>query len=112
MTDGSERAVVQRLLQGGMVLSVLLLLAGMLAAFSHEQIVSRGLPLFGIVSAARAGEVGEAVAALGVLVLAATPVARVVALAGLWAREKDFRFMWISLAVAAILTFSILCATG
>lgn len=112
MNVASERVVVERLLQGGMALSTLLFLAGILAALSQGGITPRGLPLFAIVSAAREGEVGEAVAAVGVLVLAATPVVRVLALAYLWAREKDFRFMWISLAVAAVLAFSMLSGKG
>ncbi len=49
---------------------------------------------------------------MGVLVLAATPVVRVLALAYLWAREKDFRFMSVALAVAAILAFSMLSGKG
>ncbi len=112
MNVGSERTIVERLLQGGMVLSTLLFLAGMLAAFSNGGITPRGVPLFTIPSAVRSGEVGEAVAAMGVLVLAATPVARVLALAYLWAREKDLRFMSVALVVAAILAFAILSGRG
>ncbi len=115
MSVASERVVVERLLQGGMVVSTLLFLGGMLAASSEGRITPRGLPLFAIAAAAHdgnAGHVGEAVAAMGVLVLAATPVVRVLALAWLWARERDFRFMWISLAVAAVLAFSILSGKG
>jgi hypothetical protein len=108
----SERTVVERLLQGGMALSTLLFLAGLLVAFSREQIVSHGLPLFGIASAARDGDVGEAVAASTRTPRAATPVVRVLALAYLWARERDLRFLGVALAVAAILGFSILCGRG
>jgi uncharacterized membrane protein len=112
MNIASERVVVERLLRAGMALSTLLFLAGILVAFSEGGMTPRGLPLFAIAAAAREGEVGEAVAAVGVLVLAATPVVRVLALACLWAREKDFRFMWISLVVAAVLAFSILSGKG
>ena len=112
MNVEAERVVVQRLLRGGMALSTLLFLAGLLAASSQGGITPRGVRLLAISSTARSGDVGEAVAAVAVLVLAATPVARVLALVDRWARERDFRFMGISLVVAAILGCAILGVTG
>ena len=112
MNVEAERVVVERLLRGGMLVSTLLFLAGMLAAFTHGGITPRGVALVAIPSAVRSGDVGESVAATGVLVLAATPVARVLALAYLWGRERDLRFVAVSLVVTAVLAFAIFSGRG
>jgi uncharacterized membrane protein len=107
MKSVGERASVQLLLRAGMGLSVLLFLVGLLLAFAHGGATPVGVPLFSLGALARHGEFAELIAALGVLVLASTPIVRVLLLAWLWAQEKDRRFMWIAITVAAILAFAV-----
>jgi len=52
--------------------------------------------------------VALASATLSLLVLAATPALRVVLLGALWARQRDWRFVLIALAVAGVLATSVL----
>ncbi len=52
--------------------------------------------------------VADRLIAIGLLVLAFTPVMRVVALIAIWIGERDWRFVVLSLIVAAILAVSIL----
>lgn len=47
-------------------------------------------------------------ATLSLVVLAATPALRVVLLAALWARQRDWRFVLVALAVAGVLATCIL----
>ena len=50
--------------------------------------------------------------ALGVLVLAATPLFRVLALVVLWTRERDWRFVVVALLVVATLSMAIVVGHG
>jgi len=52
------------------------------------------------------------VTALGIVVLALTPAFRVLALVGLWWRERDYRFVVVALAVVATLAASVLLGKG
>jgi len=105
-----ERQSVQRLLRGGVWTSGALMAAGFLlqlaqgslslGAFAPRALFSSALPL------------GERLMGAGILVLAATPAARVVALLVLWANERDWRFVAVSLAVIATLAAAIALGGG
>lgn len=101
----SKRAqqLVQRLLQGGLATSVILLIAGLTWS------VITDTPS----SPVRLGEILEwggpdRIMALGALTLALTPFGGVVALILLWWRERDYRFVATGLAVVGILGIAIL----
>ncbi len=53
-------------------------------------------------------EMALAAATVSLILLAATPALRVVLLGILWARQRDWRFALIALAVAGVLTVSVL----
>ncbi len=59
-----------------------------------------------------AGELGNALLALGVVVLAATPLVRAVALVGLWTRQKDYRYAAAAAFVVAMLGVAIAVGKG
>jgi uncharacterized membrane protein len=51
---------------------------------------------------------GQAIIQLGLLILIATPVARVAFSAVAFAIERDFLYVWITLFVLAVLLYSLL----
>jgi uncharacterized membrane protein len=105
-----DARTVQRVLQSGLALAVALLLLGLglkLAAGDHRapavqllEIFDAHLPL------------GDRVMALGALVLAATPVVRVLLLILLWVRERDWRFVAVAVAVLATLGLAVALGGG
>jgi uncharacterized membrane protein len=90
-------------LRAGLVLSTVLLAGGLAA-----RLVS------GISDAPAAlpwtfeGDLGMVLSSLGVTVLAMTPALRVLALVVLWAKERDWRFVAVALAVVATLSAGVL----
>jgi uncharacterized membrane protein len=50
--------------------------------------------------------------AIGVLVLALTPIVRVAALVFIWVRERDWRFVAVAAFVMTMLVVSILAGRG
>lgn len=95
---------VQRALQLGLVLSVLLMLAGLALHLMSGQIQVLAIPLFEMSQFVWA----DRLLALGVLILALTPVVRVLTLGLLWSRQKDWRFAGIAAVVLTVLVVSIL----
>ena len=81
------------------MLSVLAMVLG------QSSLLAAGKP-----SLAFAGQSGVALAAatLSLIVLAVTPALRVVLLATLWARQRDWRFVLVALTVAGVLVISAL----
>jgi hypothetical protein len=61
----------------------------------------------GLLRAAVSGQ-GRAIIQLGVILLIATPVARVAFACGAFARERDWRYVAISLVVLGVLAYSML----
>ncbi len=70
---------------------------------------SRGVKLFALGGAHTHAEL---VMALGVLVLAATPAFRVLALLVLWSRERDWRFVGVAAAVVVTLSVAVVIGHG
>jgi len=61
----------------------------------------------GLLRAAASGQ-GQGIIQLGVVLLIATPIARVAFACGAFLRERDWRYATISLAVLGVLAFSLL----
>lgn len=101
--------IVQVLLRAGLVVAVVLMAVGLamkIASGSHH---SSEVKLF---SLGDAGSSADLLMALGVLTLALTPAFRVIALVVLWARERDWRFVGVALAVIVTLSVAVLVGHG
>ncbi len=110
MTDSSLYRVMARLLSVGVLLSIILMGLGfLLLAARHELGHDTWLPLARIVPRALAGD-PAGILDLGVLVLFATPALRVVAAIGLFAAERQPRYVAISVAVLLLLALSVAAA--
>lgn len=117
MSEGAPAAEVSRrdhlLVQGvlrlGLGVSVTLMLAGLVlavAAGEHDPVPVR---LSGLASD---GSVPDRLMAVGVLVLALTPVFRVVSLIVIWARERDMRFVAVGATVVVVLAAALFLGGG
>jgi uncharacterized membrane protein len=106
----ATRRPVQVLLQLGLATAAVLMAAGVLAALVEgsasegrlqvDRLFRAGLPL------------SERLCGLGILVLAITPAFRVIALIGLWVRERDWRYVGVALAVTAVLLAAVVVGHG
>ena len=116
-TDQKTERIIGELLRIGVLLSAaVVLLGGMLyliqqgrapadfATFIGEPKGLRSLP--GIVSAAAAFD-SRGMIQTGLLILVATPVARVVLAVFAFALQRDARYVFITLIVLAVLLFSL-----
>lgn len=95
---------VQKALQLGLVLAVLLMLSGLTLHMISGQVQVRAIPLFEM----NRFSLADQLLAFGVLILALTPVVRVLTLALLWSKQKDWKFAAVAAVVLAVLTVSIL----
>ncbi|MGE3621198.1 MAG: DUF1634 domain-containing protein [Acidimicrobiia bacterium] len=109
--DGSAgtRRVVHRLLRGGLVVAVALMAGGLVLKLAGGDHHDGTVTPFGL---ADAPSLGDALMGLGIVVLGLTPALRVVALAGLWARQRDWRFVGVAGAVAVTLATAALLGGG
>ena len=105
-----ERKSVQLLLRAGLALSGTLMTAGFALQFAHDALRSQGFAPRDLFAASL--PLGERLMGAGILVLAATPAVRVIALLLLWTRERDFRFVAVALAVIATLSAAIALGGG
>src|SRR5689334_4642443 len=104
--------VVQGVLFAGVVSSVTLIVVGLLLlAFSHTPHRSAVLPIRQAVREALQLR-PTAWLDLGIFVLMLTPIVRVLAALVVYARERDFRYVLVSLIVLAILTLSVALGRG
>ncbi len=94
---------IAAVLRIGLALSVVL--AALAITFDGAHVLQIGKP--GVALDDRA-EIALASATLSLVILAATPALRVLLLGILWARQRDWRFALIALAVAGVLTASVL----
>lgn len=101
----SPRSLIQYVLLSGLILSVLILLIGMAMKLLSQDLSA---PAVGLYDLARA-DIGftDRLMAFGVLVLAFTPVTRVLLLVILWGIQRDWIFMGVALFVLATLASSI-----
>jgi uncharacterized membrane protein len=109
--DERERRTVVAVLRGGLALGTLLIVAGLVMALVRERLRAHSLGLTELPSALGAGR-PSAVLLLGVLVLAVTPLLRVLALVIGFVRERDRRFAAVAAGVACLLLVGIVLGRG
>lgn len=102
--------LVQLLLQSGLAISALLMLAGLVVQLASGAHGAVSVKMFEIATA-KVGT-GTRLMALGILVLAFTPVFRVLMLVGLWTRERDWRFVGVAMTVVVVLAIAIAAGGG
>ncbi|MCE9545355.1 MAG: DUF1634 domain-containing protein [Planctomycetia bacterium] len=100
-------------LSGGLYLSAALLVAGLMLSMAGHATPTphHPLKLRPLIAASLNGD-GTAVINLGLVLLMATPVLRVLVLGIGWLGEKDWRFALVSLIVLTMLCVSIVWGTG
>jgi len=107
--------LISWLLRIGVGVSATLVVIGMIVIVVHHPAHVIGQPMHNlgeILAATRAGH-GQGIAMLGLLLLIATPVARVALSIILFARERDFTFVLITTTVLLLLILSfVLGAAG
>jgi uncharacterized membrane protein len=101
-----EERTVGALLRGGLVVSSLLMAAGLGWALASGRIQSHPVS-FRSIRHFLAGGHPSGLMALGLFVLVALPVARVLALAVDFARERDWRFLIVALTVFGLLVVAV-----
>lgn len=116
--DFRIEVIIGALLRTGVVLAAGVVLLGAMVYLAHygHDILNytsfHGVPedlrsITGIVQGALHFD-GRAIIQLGLLILIATPVARVAFSAVAFAIERDFLYVWITLFVLAVLLYSLL----
>lgn len=103
--SASERRNVQLLLRLGLTVAAAAMATGLVAALVSGPLASP--PLLVTALWHRDLALSVRLCGFGVLILAATPIARVLALIVLWIREHDWRYAAIAVTVAAILTVAV-----
>jgi uncharacterized membrane protein len=106
----TDRKVVQFLLRFGLGLSVLMMLTGLVISLSSGETTATPVEMKSLFGAGLT--FGNRLMGTGVLLLALTPVLRVLMLIYLWYREKDWKFAIIALIVFATLMVSISLGGG
>lgn len=107
--DPRTNTVVKVVLRTGLVLALVLLLAGLglqLGAGHHRAVEVKMFDLF----APR--PLGERIMAVGVLMLTLTPAAGVVAVVLGWVRERDHRYVGVGCLVIAVLAAALVAGLG
>ena len=100
---------VQWVLRLGLAISCVMLAIGLGIALATGQHVAAPLRLHHILSD---GTVADRVIALGLLLLAMTPVVRVLSLVVIYAIERDRKFALVALVVVAVLGAAIFSGHG
>ena len=94
------RRFIQIVLRGGLAIAFVLMVTGILVKAAEGHSDAPSTPLFSLGSA---DDVGDIIMAVGILVLAITPAVRVFSLIVLWAREKDWHYTGVAVAVLVVL---------
>jgi uncharacterized membrane protein len=116
--DQQVERIIALLLQGGVVLAIVVVLLGAVLYLGEDGRriadfqVFRGEPWDlrhtpSVLAAAAAGQ-GQAVIQLGVLILIATPVARVIFALLAFARDRDLTYIVVTAIVLAVLLYGML----
>lgn len=119
--------LISYVLRGGVTISVIVVLAGLIITFVHHREYFRSRPALGaltnpgtsypstigaVVVGVREGR-GQAIVTLGLLLLIATPVARVAVSIAVFVIERDRLYVVITAVVLALLLLSfVLGASG
>ena len=118
VTDQKLEIAIGRMLQTGVLIAAAVVLVGGILYlhqatgprpdYSHFTAVAEALrsPV-GILSSAMHGD-AQSIIQLGLLLLIATPIARVILAAAGFLLERDRLYFWVSLIVLAVLLYSLL----
>lgn len=100
--------LINRVLIAGVLLSALLLVASIIAALAHRQpLPETALAFRDVLPEVR--HLGAAgLASLGLLVLVATPIARVIGALVAWLVQRELRFALVAATVLAMMALSLL----
>ncbi len=101
--------IIRLLLRGGLAVAVVSMALGLTLKIASGSRRSAAVELF---SLGDAGSPADLLMALGVLALALTPAFRVLALVVLWAREHDWRFVGVAVAVIVTLGVAVIVGHG
>ena len=104
-----SRTVVHHLLRGGLAVAIVLMTAGLVVKLASGDHRDQTVKLLGL---QHAPSLGDSLMGAGILALGLTPALRVVVLAVVWIRERDWRFVGVALAVVATLTTAVLLGGG
>ncbi len=99
---------VQTVLRAGLVVAVVAMSGGLGVCLATGRCDSRHVRISEL---AGPMDPGTRLLTAGILALALTPAARILALVALWARASDWRFVLIGLVVGCVLTASVLVGT-
>ncbi|SRR6266568_1947291 len=121
MNDQRMEVIIGQLLRGGVLLSAgVVILGGVIYLVHHGHAVADYRTFQGELSPLRTITgifhntlqlSGRAVIQFGLLLLIATPIARVIFSAVAFARERDFLYVGFTLAVLAVLAYSLFGAS-
>ncbi len=98
---------MQWVLRGGLAIACVLLAVGLVIALATGERAAMPVHLHEVLSE---GTTADRVIACGLLLLAMTPVVRVLSLVAIWILERDRKFVLVGLVVIAVLGTAI--ATG
>lgn len=102
----SERRLVQGILRTGLGIASVLMAIGVVLALTEGRLQASAIRLPDVPDLVARGEPAGFMA-LGILVLLATPLTRVLALVVVFARDRDSRFAVIAGTVVALLTLGV-----
>ena len=100
---------VQWVLRGGLAIACVLIAAGLALALASGEHMARRVHLHSLLSE---GTTADRVIAAGLLLLAMTPVVRVLSLVAIYALERDRRFALVSFIVVIVLGTAIITGHG
>jgi uncharacterized membrane protein len=100
---------VQWVLRGGLAISCVMLAIGVSIALATGEHVAAPIRLHHLLSE---GTVADRVIGVGLLLLAMTPVVRVLSLVVIYAIERDRKFSLVALVVVVVLAAAILSGHG
>lgn len=103
--EQADRKLVQVLLRSGLVLSLILMVAGLLVNVVAGHTEPTSVAMSDLLSESLV--LGDRLLGFGVLALSLTPVLRVLTLTLIWTREKDWKFVGVSLLVMVALIVSV-----
>jgi uncharacterized membrane protein len=107
MTDATLEVLVSRVLRGGVLLAAAVTAVGAIIYLAQHPGQSIDYSTFTGASLLSAGSTGESIMALGLVLLVATPIARVALLAVAFLLEHDRLYTAVSTLVLSVLLVSI-----
>lgn len=103
----AERGLVQVLMRGGLLLSALLMAAGLLLHVMNGEFGIRGVSMWALFGGEGTLGLPDFLLTAGIFILSLTPAFRVILLAVLWTAERDWRFVGVTILVMGALILSI-----